>query len=102
MFAELLELALSAGLKIEEQLPAYLPASPPINAPNAGPLQEDELVTTNLPLTTLQHPGYYYYAAASCTSERKKRFDEAIEAEVSRLIEFRMNVAEVESDRQME
>jgi len=75
MFAELLELSLAAGLRLEATLPAYLPTSPTMASPEGAQIADSVLVSTHAPSTVLQHPGYYYYAAADCSVQRKKRFD---------------------------
>jgi len=75
MFAELLELSLAAGLRLEATLPAYLPTSPTMASPDGAQIAESVLVSTNAPSTVLQHPGYYYYAAADCSVQRKTHFD---------------------------
>jgi hypothetical protein len=78
MFAELLELSLAAGLRLEATLPAYLPTSPTMASPDGAQIAESVLVSTNAPSTVLQHPGYYYYAAADCSVQRKNRFDKIL------------------------
>jgi hypothetical protein len=75
MFAELLELSLAAGLRLQTPLPAYLPTNPTMASPDGAQIAESVLVSTNAPGTVLQHPGYYYYAAADCSVRRKSRFD---------------------------
>lgn len=74
MFAELLELAMQAGLKLDSSLPAYLPMSPTLQSPGGTPVLESVLVSSNTPSAVLQHPGYYYYAAADCSVQRLARF----------------------------
>jgi hypothetical protein len=76
MFAELLELAMQAGLKLDSSLPAYLPMSPTLQSPGGTPILESVLISSNAPTVLLQHPGYYYYAAADCSVQRDARFKE--------------------------
>lgn len=86
MFAELLELAIQAGLKLDNSLPAYLPMSPALQSPGGTPILESVLVSSNAPSAVLQHPGYYYYSAADCSVERAARFNELNSAETSQKI----------------
>ena len=74
MFAELLELAIQAGLKLDSSLPAYLPMSPTLQSPGGTPVLESVLVSSNAPTAVLQHPGYYYHSAADCSVQRAARF----------------------------
>ena len=76
MFAELLELVVAHGLKIQAPSPAY--AAPSTFALGA----EEVLVSAIKPLLVLQNPGYYYYTAGNCAVQRKVMFDKASESDV--------------------
>ena len=80
ILAEILEIALRAGLRlppllpqqVEERTPQQLALEPP-SMPGLAPAN------------TLQHPGYYYFQAARYTQERYKRFKAIEDAEVRSL-----------------
>lgn len=79
IFAELLELGLSHHLALPPILPPTLPAQAPTSA-----IVDPTIPTSSAnPLHVLQRPGFYYYKAACCSIERKKRFDAALDIEVS-------------------
>ena len=84
VFAELLDLAVQAGLEISIPAQSVLPspdlaASPTISSD--PPLSEKPAVN---PLHVLQPPAFYFYTAASCSIQRRARFLEAQAVEVSR------------------
>lgn len=77
MFAELLELVVAHGLKIQAPLPAY--AAPTTFASGNA---EEVLVSAIKPLLVLQNPGYYYYTAGNCAVQRKVMFERASRSDV--------------------
>ncbi|EIW69677.1 hypothetical protein TREMEDRAFT_44157 [Tremella mesenterica DSM 1558] len=81
IFAELLEEAVKQGHQIT---PSALPTFPtPLAA--AHPPTPDYYATPTSsanPLMFLQGPAYYYYTAAACSVERKRKFEDALSAEV--------------------
>jgi hypothetical protein len=78
VLAELLEIALRAGLRLPSLLPQQV---------EERTVQQLTLEPTPIPgrrpFSTLQHPGFYYLQAATCTEERFRRFRAIEEAEVS-------------------
>lgn len=83
MFAELLELVVAHGLKIQAPLPAY---AVPNTLASGGNSTEEVLVSAVKPLLVLQNPGYYYYTAGNCAVQRKVMFERAIASEVGTLL----------------
>lgn len=74
LLAELTETALVHGLQLETSLPLY--SSETSDIPH--------LISTQIPLAALQHPGYYYYTAANCSVQRWQRYKAALKHEVRR------------------
>lgn len=88
MFAELLELVVAHGLKIQAPLPAYA-----VPSQLAGGSTEEVLVSTVKPLLVLQNPGYYYYTAGNCAVQRKVMFERAMTSEVGAWIFWWLSLA---------
>lgn len=77
ILAEILEIALRAGLR----LPILLP-QPPVERPPQQLTLEPPPVPGIAPANALQHPGYYYFQAARYTQERLRRFKLIEDAEI--------------------
>src|SRR5262249_25658725 len=79
VLAELMEIALRAGLKL------------PVTRKVDGKAQpSSESIGAN-PTNHLQHPGYYYFQAARCTQERLDRFRRIADAEVRCTLNLHMS-----------
>ena len=78
ILAEILEIALRAGLRLPPLLPQAAEETPPQTLPLEPPS-----IPGLTPAHALQHPGYYYFQAARYTQERYKRFKAIEEAEVN-------------------
>jgi len=79
ILAEILEIALRAGLRLPPLLPQQVEERPQQLA------LEPPSMPGLAPANTLQHPGYYYFQAARYTQERYKRFKAIEDAEVRSL-----------------
>lgn len=80
IFAELLEMALTSGLKLPPQPSPELPTAGPLIGPPTPEHWSTPISSTN-PIQTLQQPAYYFYTAATCSVQRQRRYEEALEAE---------------------
>jgi len=80
IFAELLEMAHEAGVQLPTlPLPVFPIAGPPTGPPT--PEHWSTPVSSTNPIHALQQPAFYYYTAATCSAQRKKRYEEALELE---------------------
>lgn len=80
IFAELLELATSHGLAISGGSFPLFPAAGSIAHPPPPDYYSTPTSSLN-PTQILQQPAHYFYAAACCSLERRKRFEQALDAE---------------------
>lgn len=82
MFAELLETGVQDGLVIPLIAPPTFPSALAAAFPPSPDYYTTPISSVN-PLQILQHPAFYFYTAASCSVQRKFRYDEALDVEVS-------------------
>lgn len=75
LFADLVAIAIRAGLRIPSLRPPPTARSTPAGMPQPP---SSELAPGNV----LQHPGYYFYLSGTCAVERRERFRAIAKAEV--------------------
>lgn len=81
IFAELLELGVQSGLRIPTAGSPVFPTAAAAAIPPTPEYFSTPMSSTN-PLQILHQPAFYFYIAASCSIQRQKRFEDALEAEV--------------------
>lgn len=80
ILAELLEMALKSGLQLPPLPLPVFPTSGPVTGPPTPEHWSTPISSTN-PIQSLQQPAFYFYTAATCSVQRQKRYQEALEAE---------------------